>query len=330
MAAYLLAGSGSGRVAAARAGGVDHAACDLRCHRLFAHNFLPLATVPASFTIMREVITNDGRTLAVEEWGEPDGTPVFYVCGSPMSRLARYPDARLFSRLGIRLVTYDRPGFGYSTSKPGRRVVDAADDIAAIADALGVDRFPIFGVSGGAPHALAFAARFPDRVRRVAALASLAPRDAEGLDWTADMADGNRASAGMALRGREALEMHIAAVGSASAPSLLPPNDQAVLARPEVSEMIGTAFAEAVRPGLAGWVDDVLALFGLPWGFDPATVIRPVRMWHGELDAAVPVAHGRWLAARIPNAIFASQADAGHAGHFDATPAVLEWLVSGD
>ena len=97
--------------------------------------------------------------------------------------------------------------------------------------------------------------------------------------------------------------------------------------------MIGTAFPEAVRPGLAGWIDDVLALFGLPWGFDPATITRPVRMWHGELDGAVPVAHGRWLAARITNTIFESQADAGHAGHAGhagATPAVLEWLVSGD
>ena len=286
--------------------------------------------MPASFVIMREVITADGRTLAVEEWGEPDGTPVFYVCGSPMSRLARYPDARLFSRLGVRLITYDRPGFGYSTPQPERRVVDAAGDIAAIADALTLDRFPIFGVSGGAPHALAFAARFPDRTSRVAALASLAPRDAEDLDWTAGMADGNRASAERALGGRHAVEVHLAAVGSASGPSLLPANDQAVLARPEVSEMIGAAFAEAVRPGLTGWVDDVYALFGLPWGFDPATITRPVRLWHGELDAAVPVAHGRWLAARIPGATLDTQADAGHAGHFDATPTVLEWLVSTD
>ncbi len=277
---------------------------------------------------MREVIASDGRTLAVEEWGEPDGTAVFYACGSPMSRLARYPDARLFSRLGIRMVTYDRPGFGYSTPQPGRRVVDAADDLAAIADALDVDRFPIFGVSGGAPHALAFAARFPDRVSRVATLASLAPRNAEGLDWTAGMAEGNRASAGMALLGRDALEAHLATLGSASASSLLPPNEQAVLSRPEVSEMVGSAFAEAIRPGLAGWVDDVLALFGLPWGFEAATISRPVRMWHGEQDAAVPVAHGRWLADRIPNAIFVSQADAGHAGHFDATPDALEWLLA--
>jgi len=279
---------------------------------------------------MRKVISNDGRVLAVEEWGVPDGVPVLYVCGSPMSRLARYPDPALFARLGVRLVTYDRPGFGYSTPQPGRRVVDAADDIAAIADALELDRFPIFGVSGGGPHTLAFVARHPDRVVRAAALASLAPRDADGLDWTAGMGDGNRASAAEAIRGVEALTAHLDRSRSVQVSSLMPANDQAILARPEIGEMIRTAFAEAIRPGIAGWVDDVLALFGLPWGFDPATVTRPVRLWHGELDESVPVGHGRWLAARIPGAEFSTRADVGHAGHFDATPAVLEWLVAAD
>ncbi|WP_231928400.1 alpha/beta fold hydrolase [Micromonospora echinaurantiaca] len=276
---------------------------------------------------MHEVHTGDGRILAVEEWGVPDGAPVLSVCGSPMSRLARYPDPALFERLGVRLVTYDRPGFGRSTSRPGRRVVDGADDIAAIVDALDLDRLSVVGVSGGGPHALAFAARYPERVVRVAVLASLAPRDAAGLEWTAGMADGNRRSAAAALQGRAAVEAHLAAVDRAG-PALLPANDQAVLARPEINAMVRAAFAEAVRPGLDGWVDDVHALFGLPWGFDPATVSRPVRVWHGALDQAVPAAHGRWLAARIPGAELEVQPDAGHAGHFDATPAVLEWLVA--
>ncbi|MEE6259296.1 alpha/beta fold hydrolase [Plantactinospora sonchi] len=280
---------------------------------------------------MREVITADARVLAVEEFGEPDGTPVFYVCGSPMSRLARYPDDQLFTRLGIRLITYDRPGFGCSTPKPGRRVVDAADDIATIADALELDRFPIFGVSGGGPHALAFTARHGDRVVRAATLASLAPRDAEGLEWTDGMMDGNRASAEAALHGAEAMEKHLAATtGSVDALALLPPLDQAILSRPEISAMLRAAFTEAVRPGLAGWTGDTLALFGLPWGFDPATISRPVRLWHGELDSAVPVGHGRWLAARIPGAQLTTRPDVGHAGHFEATPATLEWLVGAE
>jgi pimeloyl-ACP methyl ester carboxylesterase len=278
---------------------------------------------------MRKVITNEGRVLAVEEWGVPDGTPVFYAHGTPMSRLARYPDGRLFDDLGVRLITYDRPGFGASDTHPGRRVVDAAGDIAAIADACGVDRFPLFGVSGGGPHALAFAAQYPDRVTRVATLACPAPADADGLDWTAGMMPGNRESAAAAKLGREALASHIATAGSGSLATLLPAAEQAVLARPEVSGMLAAAYAEAIRPGLDGWIDDELALYALPWGFDPATVAAPARVWHGDLDTVIPAAHAVWLAGRMPTATLIRGAESAHAGHFDATPDILRWLLRG-
>jgi pimeloyl-ACP methyl ester carboxylesterase len=279
---------------------------------------------------MREIITPDGRTLAVEEWGVPDGTPVLYAHGTPMSRLARYPDESLFTELGIRLITYDRPGFGCSTPNTGRRVAGAAADVAVIADALGLQRFPIFGVSGGGPHALAFAAACPDRVTRVATLASTAPCDADGLDWTAGMMDSNQASAAAARRGRAALEAHMANEQSEDLNSLLPAAEQAVLSRPEVQRMLSAAFAEALRPGLAGWVDDELALYGLPWGFDPASITVPVQLWHGELDTVVPVSHSAWLEDRIPGATLTRGPGASHAGHFDATPAVLRWLLDRD
>ncbi|RIQ26261.1 alpha/beta fold hydrolase [Jiangella rhizosphaerae] len=276
---------------------------------------------------MRLIRTADGRDLAVEEWGVPDGTPVVYAHGTPMSRLARHPDDALFAGLGIRLITFDRPGYGHSTPRSGRRVVDVADDIAAIADDLGLDRFPVFGVSGGGPHALAFAAVHPDRATRVATLASTAPCDAEGLDWTAGMMDGNRVSAAAALRGRVALEAHLAETESEDLRELLPESEQAVLARPEVQRMLAAAYAEAVRPGLHGWVDDELALYGLPWGFDPADITVPVSLWHGELDTVVPVAHSVWLAERIPDAALIRAPGAAHAGHFDATAATLRWLL---
>ncbi|WP_040478441.1 alpha/beta fold hydrolase [Longispora albida] len=277
---------------------------------------------------MRQVITSDGRILAVEEWGDPGGTPVLYLHGTPMSRLARHPDPDLFTSLGVRLVTYDRPGFGQSSPRPGRVVAGAAGDAIAIADALGLGRFGVLGVSGGGPHALAVAAQHPGRVSTVAVLACLAPRDAADLDWTADMMPGNQDSAAAAILGRAAVEEHLTRVGS-SAPPPLPEIERAVLARPGYGEMIGAAFAEAMRPGLGGWVDDVLALYGLPWGFDPAAITRPVRLWHGELDTLVPPAHSSWLAARIPAAHLTRQPGAGHAGHFDATPAMLAWLAAG-
>lgn len=210
----------------------------------------------------------------------------------------------------------------------GRRVVDAAADVAAVADALGLDRFAVFGVSGGGPHALACAAVHPGRVTRAGVLASLAPRDAAGLEWTAGMNEGNRRSAAAALTGRAAVMEHLANVGTAGLPPL-PEVEQEVLSRPDVSAMLGAAFAEAVRPGLDGWVDDVMALFGTAWGFDPAAVPVPVRLWHGGLDTLVPPAHAEWLAARIPGADLRMQADAGHGGHFDATPEMLGWLADG-
>ncbi len=141
---------------------------------------------------------------------------------------------------------------------------------AAVADTLGFDRFAVYGVSGGGPHALAFAARHPDRVTRVASLAALAPRDADGLDWTAGMMDGNVRSAAVALQDREAMAAHLGA--NSSGPPQLPATEAAVLTRPEISTMLAAAYAEAVRPGIEGWVDDVMALFGSPWGFDPATI----------------------------------------------------------
>src|ERR687886_1991389 len=97
------------------------------------------------------VPVDGGRTVAAAEWGDPDGFPVFSLHGTPGSRLGRHPDEDAVRDLGIRLVTYDRPGYGASTRHPGRRVVDCVDDIATIADTLGIGRFAVTGGSGGGP-----------------------------------------------------------------------------------------------------------------------------------------------------------------------------------
>lgn len=277
---------------------------------------------------MREVITNDGRVLAVEEWGDPSGRPVVYLHGTPLSRLARHPDDAMFERHGVRLITYDRPGYGNSSPLRGRRIVDAASDVAAIADLLGLRRFHVFGVSGGAPHALACAAQLPDRVIRVAGLACPAPFDADGLDWHAGLIEMNHAEAIAAVKGRDALEAHVKQTTVADLPAIMPAVEQPILSRPEIRAMISAAYAEGMRPGLDGSLDDTMALYGLPWGFDPATITVPVYLWHGELDTLVPAAHGRWLGERIPGAVLVTAPDVGHAGHFDATPAMLDWLLS--
>ena len=137
----------------------------------------------------RDVAAPDGRTLRVAEYGDADGFPILFSHGTPGSRLDRHPDPSTYE--GYRLVSYDRPGYGGSTARPDRDVAAVADDVAAIADALGIERFGVFGVSGGGPHALALGALLGDRVERVAVRCGPAPMDDPEFDPLAGLADIN-------------------------------------------------------------------------------------------------------------------------------------------
>ena len=112
----------------------------------------------------RKVTARDGRALGVCEWGVADGAPVFSLHGTPGSRLARHHDPAVYERAGVRVITYDRPGYGVSERRLGRRVADVVEDVATIADALELDRFAVMGGSGGGPHALACGARLGEQV----------------------------------------------------------------------------------------------------------------------------------------------------------------------
>src|SRR5215472_10202335 len=137
------------------------------------------------------VHTADGRVLAVEEGGDPAGRPVLVHGGTPNSRRLYGPHADDAAERGLRLISYDRPGYGGSSPQPGRTVADCAADVRAICADLGIDRLATWGISGGGPHVLACAALLPDLVCAAASLASVAPFDADGLDYFAGMGQGN-------------------------------------------------------------------------------------------------------------------------------------------
>ena len=251
-----------------------------------------------------------GRIVGVAEAGDPGGHAVFCLHGTPGSRLFWHEVVEDAGRRGIRLLAYDRPGYGGSDPDPGRVVADAADDIAAIADALGVDRYAVYGGSGGGPHALANAVR-PERVVAVAALASVAPWGADGLDWLDGMGQDNLDEFGATLEGEEPLRRYLkeqreAMLGGSpegiaeSLTSLLCPPDLACLTG-DLARYFYEQIAEALRSGVDGWVEDDF-VFVKPWGFEFDEVEVPVQVWHGSQDQFVPVAHGRWLAERIPGA----------------------------
>ncbi|GAA3442258.1 alpha/beta fold hydrolase [Planomonospora venezuelensis] len=284
------------------------------------------------------VKTADGRTLAVDQSGVPDGTPIFLLHGTPGSRVGPAPRATVLYRMGIRLITYDRPGYGLSDRLVGRSVADVAGDVAAIADFFGIERFAVIGRSGGAPHALACAALLPDRTTRLAALVPLAPRYAEGLDWFEGMSRSNVIEYTAAAHGHSALTALLDAVAdevradpTRLVPALdtdLPEPDRHIVADFGIRRMLATTFAEALRDSAAGWVDDALA-FSSPWGFDPAGIGVPTLLWHGDEDVFSPVGHARWLGRQIPGATVVIQEGAAHFGSLHVLPDILTWLAEG-
>lgn len=268
--------------------------------------------------------TNDGRTLAYEQYGDPRGRPVFMLHGTPGCRLSgRHPDVSRVASAGLRLVTYDRPGYGRSSRQPGRRVVDCVDDVALIADQLGIERFAVTGASGGGPHALAVGARLADRLTRVECDVGAAPYDAAGLDWFAGMDQMNVKEFGWALTGEQTLAHELDRESqrilerldddptAALAGIELSASDRALLADPGVREALGRSTREMFAQGSWGWVDDDLA-FIRPWGFELEELHLPVEIRYGATDVLVPAAHGEWLAANVPHATVIVDEHGGH------------------
>jgi pimeloyl-ACP methyl ester carboxylesterase len=256
----------------------------------------------------RDVTLRDGRTLHIYDSGG-DGNVVVEHHGTPGSGLPYGPDVELARERGLRVVSYDRAGYGGSTAKPGRTVADVAHDVENVLDALEVDRFVSLGASGGCPHSLACAALLAPRCLAAAAIASPTPFEAEGIDWLAGQGEQNVEEWQAALAGPDTLEPLLSQMADelreASAEelkqvivTLLPPVDQDVLTGDRAVHLKANV-DRALAPGVEGWRDDDLA-FTRPWGFELTAIAVPTLLWQGVQDKMVPVAHGRWLAERIP------------------------------
>jgi pimeloyl-ACP methyl ester carboxylesterase len=266
----------------------------------------------------------DGRLLHVYDMA-PDGAAerlaVFWHHGTPNLGTPPGPLFPVSDRLGLRWVSYDRPGYGGSTRVPGRTLSSAAADAVRVADALGIARFAVMGHSGGGSYALACAALFPDRVRAVVSVAGIAPYGADGLDWFAGMSRSGQASLRAAAAGRAAKEEHEAS--AAYDPEMFTPDDHAALEG--AWSWFGGVVEQALRSGPGGLIDDDLS-YVTPWGCDPAEVTAPVLLLHGERDRVVPSPHGEWLARRCPTAELRLSPGDGHISILHSAAEALEWL----
>ena len=268
----------------------------------------------------RQVTLSDGRRLGYAEFGQPRGKAVLYFHGFPGSRLEAALIHETARALAVRVIAVDRPGYGLSDFRAGRALVDWPIDVAELADALGLVRFAVLGVSGGGPYAAVCAWALPRRVARAGMVCGLGPTDVPGV--MVGMKAPNRALLRLAgwcprlvrglycfgaprlLRHPEAFVRHLSR--TASGP------DREVLRQPALRTTLAASFAEAVCAGPRGPARD-LTLYARPWGFPVEDIRVQVHLWHGECDDIVPPAMGRHMARAIPDcqATFFS----GH-GHF--------------
>jgi pimeloyl-ACP methyl ester carboxylesterase len=279
----------------------------------------------------------DGRTLTVYDAGASDGPVILYHHGTPSTGAPLQTWLDDVQARGARLISYDRPGYGDSTPAPERNVAGAAADAAAIMDALGVERFVTWGVSGGGPHTLACAALLPDRVAAVASLGGVAPFDALGLNYLRGMGSDNIVEFGLAMAGRQYIAPYCESVAehlrgatpaqvTEAIASLVSAPDLAALDGP-IGEWWATSFPVAFAQSAAGWTDDDLA-FVSPFGFEITQIAVPTLIVHGGQDRFVPVAHGQWLARAIAGAGSWISEDDGHLTLLvNRVPAVHEWLL---
>lgn len=291
---------------------------------------------------MREdetVTLPDGRKLGYADYGDPDGKPVFFFHGWPSSRLqAAYLDGDA-SKRGIRLLAPDRPGIGRSDPLPDRHFSDWPNDVAGFADALAIERFPVFGISGGGPYALATSARLAERVERTAVLCGAPPladkSDRTHMHWAYRTLSGLKSLRRTAIPMLVPLSRWMIARGADRAPmswmlKSLPEPDRQAIRSGDGWDMVTRSYLQAVANGAKTIVSEG-ELYVEAWDFRPEDIRTPVRFWHGLADANLPCDVARNLAKRVPNSEGCWVDGEGHYSMaVNHSAEVLDWLCQGE
>jgi len=283
----------------------------------------------ADYTVARE----DNRVLGLTERGDLAGYPVVCFHGTPGSRLSRHVDPTAYARVGARAISYDRPGYGLSTRCSRGQVVHSAADVAAVADALALEKFAVVGVSGGAPHALACAALLGDRIAAAAAIVPVGPADAMGKRFFQGMCEANVAEYRAMSEECAERESHFQGMmkefvedpGSFLRGMDLPAEDRLESERPDFRARMVEELTEAFRQGPGGWIDDDLAL-SAPWGFELDTIRVPVMIWWGRKDVLSPPSHAAYIAESISSAV-KHEMPGGHLWSISKLPLILSELL---
>lgn len=277
----------------------------------------------------------DGRIVAWTECGDPGGRALLRFPGTPGSRFFIRADRHPWVERGLRVITTERPGFGASTRLPGRGFHEHADDVAAILDAIGIERAPVIGASGASPHILAFTERHATRVSAATILVGAAPIQP---DEALDQVDINAQEDALFRAGRfdeiermlqEARAALLADPLAAFADIMAtaPAADQAIMADPTWQRGFSIGLKESLRVGSGGWYDESLAM-QRDWAIDIEAIRTDVTWWHSDGDRNCPVSAAQRLVARLPNGRLRLMADQGHLGLYRMEGEILDELLA--
>lgn len=229
---------------------------------------------------------SDGRRLASAEWGRHNGEPVVFFSGTPGSRLI-CPDERATDEAGVRLITFDRAGYGRSDVAPGHIGWTAfVPDVIELLDHLGLGRVPLVGWSGGGPHALAVAILEPDRVSSVGLASSgIVPQRASPevqvlIDEIAEDPIGRRHLARPRCEWLVEDPTQLARLTERHIPE--------ATAAVGLLEMMEASMRDAGRAGIEGYIDDYVTTWCVDFDLDLTRLRAPVSLWYGNHDRNVP------------------------------------------
>lgn len=244
----------------------------------------------------------------------PDGLPVLYFRGAPGSRRSIFADmAEAAAQRGLRLIAPERPGYGLSDPMDGRTTSDWTADIAALTQALGIDRFRLIGFSMGSLYALACAQALPAQVERVAVVGGFAPLSVAGVDAgrPAAMRDLYDLARSEPRALREALApLAASAAGLVEAMAALTAAVDRELLCARAAEFEAD-FAEMLRGGAAGIACDVVLAAGV-WTFPLDPIRASVDLWIDTEDCNTPPVMTRYLASVLPHRQLFELPGAGH------------------
>ncbi|HKJ56494.1 MAG TPA: alpha/beta hydrolase [Nitriliruptoraceae bacterium] len=272
---------------------------------------------------MKIVTLADGRDLAYDTYGDPDGLPVIFSHGFSDSRLIRNPDEELTASQGVWMVAADQPGVGGSSPDKDRKMVDWGPDMEQLADELGLDTFAVAGHSGGGPHTLAIAVHMPDRVTHGVMASPVGPFDQDGfakmlvmkdLKLIAKLHHFHRvlrwAFESDVRKARKDLGSYVDVVAEGD-----PSDADTMLSDPAQREMFDANFAAGIAQGEEGLYEMTMALWD--WGFELEDVGQHFDVFYGDDDDIISPEMPAHVADRLPDATAHVWSGAGHYGFVD-------------